>query len=258
MLLIIFIFLLLTLGSQTIFANQPLKLATLEFPPYEFKTDCKIDGITVRIVKTAFSRMNQPVNLIQLPWSRALRYLKNGKIDGLFEILKKKERETYTDFSNIVLMNESIVLFVPEDSNIVFDGNLTRLSAYTFGLQQDFSYGFKFDNAVKNNIINKTVVDVYPDNLLMCLNQGKIDILIGDKYTIPYIYQYLKQYRKSKFLQWKKIKILLPEIQVTPSFMAFSKKNRLTGIRDKFDNTLAAMKKDGTYDRLIKSWNLSN
>ena len=229
-----------------------LKIAILDFPPYEFQVDNKIDGITVRIVREVFKRMNQPISMSKLPWSRALVYLENGEIDGLFEILRKGKREKYADYSNVVLMDETASLFVLDDSSITFDGDLNKLQNYTFGVRQDFSYGTQFDQAVEDKVISKIVKKVYPEDLLRLLNLGRIDILIGDKYGIPYTYNKI-----STVKNYKKIKRLSPDVQYTPSYMAFSKKCNLTKIRDYFDEVLSEMKRDGTYDKIIKNWESS-
>ena len=229
-----------------------LKIAILDFTPYEFQENNKIDGITVRIVREVFKRMNQPISMSKLPWSRALLYLQRGEIDGLFEILKKPEREEFAEYSKVVLMDETASLFVLDDSFIVFDGDLNKLQNYTFGVRQDFSYGAEFDQAVEDKVISKIVKKVYPEDLLRLLNFGRIDILIGDKYGIPYTYNKI-----STVKNYKKIRRLSPDVQYTPSYMAFSKKCNLTKIRDYFDEVLSEMKRDGTYDKIIKTWESS-
>ncbi len=237
------------------FADNVLKLAILDFPPYEFQANNGIDGISVKIVKEVFKKMNQTISIELLPWSRALLYLEKGKIDGLFEILKKPEREKFADYSKVVLMSESASFFVLKDSNITFNGDLNKLTDYAFGVRQDFSYGPKFDQAIKNNVINKISKKVYAEQLLLMLSSGHIDILIGDKYGIPYLYQKMRLNKKNKDLKrYKDIKSLSPDVQSTPAYMAFSKKRNLSKVRDHFDKVLLEMKKDGTYSKIIKNW----
>ena len=237
------------------FAEDVLKLAILDFPPYEFKANNGIDGISVKIVKEVFKKMNQTISIKLLPWSRALLYLENGKIDGLFEILKKSEREKFADYSKVVLMSEIASFFVLKDSNITFDGDLNKLKDYTFGVRQDFSYGPKFDQAIKKNVINKISKSIYAEKLLVMLSYGRIDIIIGDKYGIPYLYQKMRLNKEDGDLKrYKDIKRLSPDVQSTPAYMAFSKKRNLSKLRDNFDKVLLEMKKDGTYSKIIKNW----
>ncbi|MCP3922122.1 MAG: amino acid ABC transporter substrate-binding protein [Desulfobacterales bacterium] len=232
-----------------------LKLGVVDFPPYEYQTDNKIDGMVVEIVAHIFKKMNKPFSFMFLPWSRALLYLKNGEIDGLFDTIKKTEREKYADYSKVVLMYEYTSLFVLKESNIVYKKDLSKLGSYVFGLRQDFSYGAKFDHARKNKIIKKIVTSPFPKKLFIKLNYGQIDILVGDKYGIPHLFKEIKL-ENNKFIKikFKKIKRLSPDIQSVPTYMAFSKKKNLSDLRDKFDATLLAMKKDGTYSKIIVKW----
>ncbi|MCP4672764.1 MAG: transporter substrate-binding domain-containing protein [Desulfobacula sp.] len=237
------------------FAEDALKLAILDFPPYEFKTNNRIDGISVKIVKEVFEKMSQTISIELLPWSRALVYLEKGRIDGLFEILKKPEREKFADYSKVVLMSESVSFFVLKDSNITFDGDLNKLKDYTFGIRHDFSYGPKFDQTIKNNVITKISKLIYAEKLLVMLSYGRIDILIGDKYSIPYQYQKMRSNKEDRnFKRYKDIKRLSPDIQSTPAYIAFSKKSNLSKVRDDFDKVLLEMKNDGTYSKIIKTW----
>ncbi len=247
------------LSILTIFYSQisaeVLKLGVVDFPPYEYRTKNNIDGMSVEIVKHIFKKMNKPFSFMFLPWSRALLYLKNGEIDGLFDIIKKAEREKYADYSKVVLMNEYTSLFVLKESNIVYNKNLSELGSYVFGLRQDFSYGAKFDYARKNKIIKKIETSPFPKKLFIKLNYGQIDILVGDKYGIPYLFKKTRL-EKNKFIkiEYKNIKRLSPDVQSVPTYIAFSKKNNLLDLRDRFDTTLLGMKKNGTYYKIIKKW----
>ncbi|MCP3922123.1 MAG: transporter substrate-binding domain-containing protein [Desulfobacterales bacterium] len=247
------------LSILTIFYSQTsaevLKLGVLDFPPYEYQAKNKVDGMSVDIVKHVFKKMNKPLTFMLLPWSRALKYLENGEIDGLFEMLKKPEREKYADYSKVVLMNEYTSLFVLKESNIAYRKDLSELGNYVFGLRQDFSYGAKFDYARKKKIIKKIVTSPFPQNLFRYLSYGQIDILVGDKFGIPYHYKKTRlennKYIKIKF---KKIKRLSPDIQSVPAYIAFSKKKNLTDLRDRFDTILLGMKKNGTYFEILEKW----
>ncbi len=247
------------LSILTIFYSQTsaevLKLGVLDFPPYEYQAKNKIDGMSVDIVKHILKKMNRPFTFMLLPWSRALKYLENGEIDGLFEMLKKPEREKYADYSKVVLMNEYTSLFVLKDSNIAYRKDLSELGNYVFGLRQDFSYGAKFDYAVKKKIIRKIVTSPFPKKLFRNLSYGQIDILIGDKYGIPYHYKKVRL-ENNKFIKikYRNIKRLSPDIQSVPAYISFSKKKGLSDLRDRFDTILLGMKKDGTYFEIIDKW----
>ncbi|WP_299795501.1 transporter substrate-binding domain-containing protein [uncultured Shewanella sp.] len=235
-------------------AEETLDIAILEYPPYEYTVNGEFHGVSVRLVEAVFQRIDQPIKLQVLPWSRALKFLKEGKIDGLIEVLIVPERLSYIDFSQVVLMEERITLFVVEDSPITFDGDLTALSDYHFGARQDFSYGSIFDEAVADRVIKRISIEVEFDTLLLKLCTGDIDILIGEKDTIHYASSRVKVLQNTSIKRCKNIKRLSPIIQTTSAYMGFSKVNGLTHIRDRFDEALTEMKRDGSYRKIVETW----
>lgn len=220
----------------------------MNFPPYEFTKDGKITGISVDIVKSIFHELGIDYKLVELPWSRALKYIKNGKIDALFEVLWKQKRETFMDYSKEVLMPETASFFVLASSPIQYTGDMSLLSPYKIGVRQDFSYGSNFDKSVDNNQFKVIIKRTRNEDLLRMLNTREIDLLIGDKYGILYLYQHT-------FIRYKHaIKRLKPDVEDTPSYMVFTKKRDLSTLRDRFTKALRQFKADGRYQRIIDRW----
>lgn len=241
---LIFFYILL---AGIIFPENPLDIVTVDYPPYEYVEDNEIKGIAVEIVIEVFRRMDQPISLREIPWARALKDLEAGEIDGAIEVFHTEDRENYLDFSNEILLDEYISLFVLKNSTIEFSGDFNTLAEYTFGIRKGFSYGYKFDEAVRKGIIKNLVVQVYDsERLFNLLSTGRVDILIGDKYALPYQYSLTKE-RQS-------IKRLKPDVQANPTYIVFSKKRNLKHVRDKFDNIIKQMKADGSYDEILKHW----
>jgi polar amino acid transport system substrate-binding protein len=225
------------------FAGE-LRLVTTQYPPYVFEADSKeVNGVVLEIVKETFKRMGQPIKIEMLPWARALKYMEDGDADGVFTAYKTPEREVFLDYSKEVLIPQIISLFVKKDASIVFDGDFSKLNKYKFGVARKISYGGKFDAAVKNKIITNLEEVSEAEQNFQKLVLSRVDIVISNKYGGINIINKLK---KSK-----EIKELLPEVQNIPCYIAFSKKNNLSKIRDDFDKTLKTMKKDGTYDKII-------
>ncbi|WP_256717990.1 ABC transporter substrate-binding protein [Shewanella sp. UCD-KL12] len=244
-------------------SSSKLHIAIVEYPPYEFSyidQDGKLqfDGVSVTLVKEVFRRLNQTFELQTLPWSRALKLLKEGKIDGLFEVLSRPERLAYADFTQEVLMQEVVMLFVTEDSEITFTGELSSLADYQFGMRKDFSYGPYFDTAVEQKVIKHVTADVESTPLLLKLCTGDIDILVAEKDTIHYVEKEVKALQSSSLRRCKNIKRLEQAVQSTPTYMAFSKQSDIKHVRDRFDQVLRQMKQDGSYQKIIDEWKRAN
>jgi len=231
--------------SATVSA-KPLELLTLQYPPYEFEEDGELKGFVVDIIHAVFQRMDQPINITLLPWARALQMIEDGEADAIFTAYKTPEREVFADYSNEILMPQVISLFVRQDSNITFNDDLAALSDYSFGAVRGVSYGMIFDEAVQNGIINPPDLAATGEINMEKLLSERFDILVSNKYGALYILQ--------KMNALDQVRELKPEVESLPSYIAFSKKRNLSAVRDRFDEMLAELKADGTYDWIINHY----
>ena len=150
-------------------------------------------------------------------------------------------------------MPQIMSLFVREDSNIIFDGDLSKLNKYKFGVVRAFSYGKVFDTAVKDGVLTKIEkVNSVKQNIKKLL-AGRFDILVSNKYGALDVLQQINKEAKKSGKRYR-LKELATNLQNVPSYILFSKKNKLSAIRDKFDVILTQMKKDGSYDKIINSY----
>jgi polar amino acid transport system substrate-binding protein len=226
-----------------------LELVTLQYPPYEFLEEGEVKevkGVAVEIVEEVFKRMQRPINITLYSWDRSLDIIKKGEADAILTIFKTPEREVFADYSHEVLMPQIISLFVRHDSNIVFDGDLSKLSMYTFGVVRRVSYGSIFDDAVKLKVIQNIETSETGEKNMKKLLQGRCDILLSNRYGALDIVKNMNIIDQ--------VKELTPALQSVPSYIAFSKKRSLASLRDECDIIVRQMKDDGTYDRIITSY----
>jgi polar amino acid transport system substrate-binding protein len=220
-----------------------LELVTLQYPPYEFLDKGEVKGVAVEIVQEVFKRMKVPIKITLYPWDQSLAMIQKGEADAIFTIFKTPEREAFVDFSHEVLMPQVVSLFVTKDSHIVFDGDLNKLSRFTFGVVRTVSYGSLFDDAVKSGVIRGIETSETGEENMKKLLQGHCDILVSNRYGALHIVK--------KMNNMDQVKELTPAIQSVPSYIAFSKKRSLTSLRDECDRILRNMKDDGTYESII-------
>ncbi|WP_077600075.1 substrate-binding periplasmic protein [Salinivibrio kushneri] len=93
-------------------ATPTVRLVTLEYPPYIQTSDGSLDGVAVRVVRQTFSKLGYEVEIEVLPWARALYQVRTGLADGIFTIFKTPEREAFLDYSQQVLFQQGIRLFI--------------------------------------------------------------------------------------------------------------------------------------------------
>jgi polar amino acid transport system substrate-binding protein len=230
-------------------ATKPLLLAISDYPPYEYSVNGKIEGLSVEVVEAVFKSMEQPVELIHLPFSRILKYLENGQIDGGFQLLITGPRQTYTDFSREVLVNETIAGFALADTPLVFSKEFKNLTGLRVVMLQDFSYGSIIDNGITSGMFKDVVRLTNATDMFLVLASKQADLVIGDIVSTRFYFNSLNNKH-----QFPMIKKHTADIQVIPTYMAFSAKNKLKKVRDAFDSQLRLMKLNGSYDKIIERW----
>ena len=72
---------------------KTLQILTMENAPYSFTQNNEVKGIGVALVKEAFKRMDQPIQVSIAPWARAMEQIRSGTVDGLFNVYRTAERE---------------------------------------------------------------------------------------------------------------------------------------------------------------------
>jgi len=231
--------------SNTLHA-KPLRLVTLEYPPYEYTEKGELKGMAVQVVKMIFKQMNQDITIEVLPWARAIRYIEDGSRDAIFTAYKNPDREKFADYSKEVLMPQTVSFFVKKGRNISYDGDLNKLSSYSIGVVRKVSYGQKLDSAIKNKIFKR--VDEANDGTqnFRKLIKGRIDIVSSNKYGGYHIL--------NKLNQSGEVTELPLQVQSVPSYMAFSKKRNLAHIRDKFDKILEQLKNEKIYSEILNNY----
>jgi len=224
-------------------------LAAADTQPTAYLVDGKPTGILVDLVTEAYRRAGHSVEIRLMPWTRCIQEAKIGKVDGIFSSFKFQEREGFLNFSKEVLIVQVISLFVRSDSPLHFDGNLATFRQVSIGTVNGTSYGEAFDEAVKNGTLKNVVYTNSIESNLKMLVLGRVDLIPSYRYVV------LDSARRMKLLV--KIRELSPPLQSVPSYLAFTKVRDLTKLSDDFDIALAAMKQDGTYDRIVERYTAS-
>jgi polar amino acid transport system substrate-binding protein len=228
-------------------AQDRLSIVTPGIAPIAYEQDGKVTGIGTELVTEAFARLGQRVEITICPGARALKLLQQGEADALFALAKTPDRESFARFTSEPIIDQPISLFVRQDSTIVFDGDVKKLSPYSIGIIRGGRFSPEFETAIKNGLFPKLdQANEYRQNIIKLANQ-RIDILIGTRISVLFTAQKLG-------LQ-DAIKELHPPLTASsPAYLAFSKKSKAVELVAAFDSALKAMRLDGTYDRILEEY----
>jgi len=216
----------------------------MNYPPYAYKKDNKIEGFNVEILNEIFKRMNIIIEYKLVPWARAVKMIQQGDADAIFPFFKTKERKLFADYPNH-FTSEPIAMFVLKDANIKYSGNLKQVSDYMFGRVRGYSSGKKFDDAVERGIIKVDKATNTELNLKKFFKK-RFDIMVDNKYVV------MDQLKKQNRLD--KVEQLNPLIIDSRAYLGFSKKQNHKEIIKEFNKTLKKIKRDGTYNKIITNY----
>ncbi|NDV21873.1 ABC transporter substrate-binding protein [Desulfovibrio sp. JC022] len=232
--------------STTAVRADRYSFVSLEYTPYAYCQNGTLKGWDIEIMRESFHRMNVDLDINLVPWKRALHMGMNGHADGLFGILKVPDREQKMYFSNPI-RGETISFFVRKDSDIVFDGDLSKMKEFRFGVVSGYNYGKKVDIFFENNVPEAHIEKVVsPVMNVAKLIKGRFDILLGD--TASTLHTIRKQGLEGQ------IRKLYPPVSFNKVYVAFYKNKQMGDLRDRFNVALESMRKDGTLHLIMKKY----
>jgi len=210
-------------------------------PPYMYEAGGNPAGLYPAIFKEAFSRMGVQAIFIALPWKRALSECDAGKA-GIGGIYQNDERLKKYDYSS-PYYEEHIAVYTLKSSGFIYSST-ADLYGKTVGVLQGWSYGDDFDKAVAAGKIKKEEVASDATNMTKLSNK-RLDAILsivesGDA-------EVSKQNLSGTVVRQQKY------IATSSVYLVFNKTANKKETLSKFDAAISAMKKDGTFDRIVKT-----
>jgi len=209
-----------------------------ENPPFMYQKGDSPAGLYPALIAEAFKRMDVPLTMECLPWNRALAGADAGEW-GVGGIYQNAERLKKYDYSEPIFA-EKLMIFVLQGSEFAFSG-VTDLSGKTIGVMRGWSYGDDFDAAVAAGSITKDEVESDEMNFKKLI-AGRLDALIATPETWAGLQGELDK-------DGKVVSLPTPMAE-NNTYLIFNKSAGKTDLLTRFNETVAAMKADGTVEKL--------
>lgn len=237
---LLFIFF-LSLFTQTCNA-QAINIVSSQWPPY-VDDSMPEKGLAVELVnKALISKGYQPVLHIY-NWKRALEGVEIGVFDATCAIWKTPERERDLLFSEPYLHNT--ISFIKKKSLQLDYNNLNDLRGLVIGVLRGYAYDESFNRS-------RGLIKI-PENFivqnLQKLNNGSIDLTLGDERAINYaIQQFLPK-------DGENFEFVRPALANKKLYLAVSKSNPdAQKIIDDFNLAIKEMQQTGSYEQIINQY----
>ncbi|MCO7574092.1 transporter substrate-binding domain-containing protein [Pseudomonas chlororaphis] len=229
---------LLLLGHSA--SAEKLRLVADAWPPF---TDATLvnGGVATDIVSTALSRAGYASEFEQVPWARALLGIGEGRYDVLVNAWYNEERTHLGQFSSEYMVNR--VRFIKRKDAALEYNNLKQLHEYPVAVVRGYAYSPEFDN---DPGLQKVPVHNFAMAVRM-LAADRVKLTLEDEYVARY---YLA--RESPRVR-SAVEFLPKPLSENSLHILVSLKNpEHAQIVARFDREIAAMKADGSYDRLLR------
>ncbi|WP_434578871.1 transporter substrate-binding domain-containing protein [Pseudomonas sp. Z5-35] len=220
---------------------QKLRLVADAWPPFTDSTLVN-GGLATDIVTTALARAGYASDFEQVPWARAMLGISEGRYDVLINAWYAEERTHVGQFSAEYLRNR--VRFIKrKDADIDFD-NLQQLYEFPIAVVRGYAYSKAFD---EDGQVQKVPVHNFAMGVRM-LVADRVKLTLEDEYVARY---YLS--RESAKVR-NAVEFLPKPLSENSLRILVSLKNpEHAQIVAGFDREIAAMKADGSYQKLLKA-----
>lgn len=229
----------LLLLAQTA-AAEKLRLVFDIWPPF---TDVTLvnGGLATDIVSTALARAGFASGYEQVPWARALLGVGEGRYDVLVNAWYNEDRKKLGQFSSEYLVNR--IRFLKRKDTPLEYSNLQQLHAYPVAVVRGYAYSPPFD---ADTALQKVPVHNFAMAVRM-LAADRVKLTLEDEYVARY---YLA--RESAKVR-SAVEFLPKPLSENSLHILVSLKNpQHAQIVAGFDKAIAAMKADGSYDKLLR------
>lgn len=220
-------------GERIVAAADP-------YPP--FVDPEKADqGISMHIVRAAYSSQGYEVEMRFMPWARAINSVRKGEFDILPNAWWTQERTSFLLYSDPYLKNQ--IKFIKRKGDPFEYHGLLSLSGKKVGIVRDYGYGDEFLGATN---FQRPAVSKLIQNIKK-LVLGRIDLTLEDEIVARSIIrneapELLQQ------IEFTQNALSTQSLHVTTSL----KNPRHKAIIEAFNKGLLTIKSNGTYDKILR------
>jgi len=226
-------------ASSSAWTADKVTIAYVDYPPY-YSESLPDQGPLLQIIKEAFALVGISVSAEQMPWSRALKWTKEGKYDALCCAWYREDRLEHFHYSGSLPGNE-LVFFKLSGRDIKFDG-FSSLKNYQIGVVRDYATP---EGMVEAGLFLQ-VANSDEQNFKKLLGK-RIDLALMDKAQGRFIAASAFPDQKQKFAP------VAPAINLEPQYLVLSKAvTHSDELLNSFNKGLAQLKSSGRFQEILE------
>lgn len=227
---------------------EPIVLAAVGDPwPVLLNPDTKQQGLLVEVARKAYQTQGYELEIVFVPWSRAMVMIQQKRADLLIGAWYTDERNNYLLYSQAIF-SSAIRLIKPKHSSFEYT-NLSSLQGMRVGTILSYQYHDEF-------LTDTGIIRITSDSLLNNIHNllaGRIDLTLDDHYVVKYMLD-------THIDDWQnKLSLVESPLMAKNLYLAANRSNpKHQTIIKAFNLGLAQLKKDGRYNEILESYNLED
>lgn len=223
--------------------RPPLTLVTAAYPPFVNPPDePQGEGIDIEIAREAARRAGRRIEVVHVPWKRALAMLEAGEADFTTTISRNAERDRYLLWTSGYRTGVRYHFYARRGSGLRL-ASLADLSGRRLGVTLGYFYPDAILRQPGVQIENGTDIAT----TVRMLGAGRTDFMVVNGVAGEWE---IRRQGLSPLLERQPLEVS----SNSPTYMAFSRARNLDAVRTAFDTALAAMAQDGTLTRIEKKY----
>jgi len=225
------------LAITLLFISAPLLSCTLvlavsdDFPPYHMRhADGNWSGVSIDIARLLVAKAGCELAVLDVPWIRAIKLLKKGKVHILTNFTKNPQRSQFSYFLGPHHI-EQISFIAPKTMSIDVS-NISQLKNFkgSIGITRGNFFGSEFEQYVLQSVeVKNKMVEIKSNNdRYHMLLLGRINAMFDDKLSAKYLlakHQTNNQQFSIRF-----------SFNASPVYFGISKKGVSPALRKKLNN----------------------
>ena len=194
-------------------AAKQITLASIDYPPFYGKT-LPENGPMTEVITRAYAKLGYKVNVVFLPWARAMEWSRKGRIDGMLGVWYSTKRIADFRYSNPIMPNE-IGFYKRKDDKISYQNyDDLKKQGYVLGSVR----GYVQPTGLEESGIPIMYVNDDVQNFKI-LSKKRVDLIVVDKEYAKYM---LEQPALSKFAE--NIEWMAPVLEKKQQYLIISQK----------------------------------
>ena len=224
--------------------SNVLRLAVIEWPPYEFLDCGKWVGTDVEIVRRVLKKLGYDIEVNYYPPVRAFRLLEKGVLDGAFSLERTPDREKFLEYVDVPVSSGFDVFFTSKKPGLDrgFDPELVRgsLCGYVRG----------YANLEILERFCSRIITVPSDELgMMLLGKGRIGAFMTNYFVGSFFAKKLGILDKV---------VASDAVRRYDSYMALSKSSPHVSLVDFLRKALVDFKNSSEYNRVLQEYGITS